>query len=65
MPDITMCRGRSQDLKKTCQKRGQCYRYTATPNEYGQSWFMGMPCDEFACESFIMDKGKSIVLRDK
>ena len=40
MPDITMCEGKDCPLKETC------YRYTATPNEYRQSYFVNPPYDE-------------------
>lgn len=33
MPDITMCKG------VHCQKRDSCYRFTATPSKYLQSYF--------------------------
>ena len=48
MPDITMCRG------DKCPLKNKCYRYTATPSEYWQSWFLEVPynhkmeeCEEF------------------
>ena len=37
MPDITMCQGKDCPLKETC------YRYTATPSEYRQSYFVNPP----------------------
>ena len=37
MPDISMCRG------EDCPKRGSCYRYTATPSSYNQSYFSSSP----------------------
>ena len=37
MPDITMCKGTG------CPKKETCYRFTATPDKYWQSWFAGMP----------------------
>jgi hypothetical protein len=37
MPDITMCEG------KDCPLKEDCYRYTAIPNEYRQSYFMNPP----------------------
>lgn len=42
MPDITMCKGISSD-KIGCDRREQCYRHTATPSEFRQSFFMGAP----------------------
>jgi hypothetical protein len=46
MADITMCEGTS------CPLANRCYRATATPNEFRQSYFIGVPikgneCDEF------------------
>ena len=32
MPDISMCRGEG------CSKKKACYRYTAVPNKWGQSY---------------------------
>lgn len=32
MPDITMC------ISRECPERKNCYRSTAKPDEYGQSW---------------------------
>ena len=37
MPDITMCEGGDCPLKESC------YRYTATPSEYRQSYFTEIP----------------------
>ena len=37
MPDITMCKG------ENCPMKENCYRYTAEPNEYHQSYFMEPP----------------------
>lgn len=38
MPDISMC------ANETCNFKEDCYRYTATPNQYRQSY------GEFACK---------------
>ena len=46
MADITKCRGDG------CKNKERCYRYTATSNEYRQSYFINVPlkkdgtCDE-------------------
>jgi hypothetical protein len=40
MPDITMCEG------KDCPLKEDCYRYTAKPNEYRQSYFVNPPYNE-------------------
>lgn len=37
MPDIAMCKG------DNCPRKTQCYRYTAPPSEFRQSWFMTAP----------------------
>lgn len=37
MPDITMCKGNNCPLKETC------YRYSAKPNKYLQSYFTETP----------------------
>ena len=46
MPDITMCNGQG------CELAIACYRYTATPSKYMQSYFVDPPvkygdCDEY------------------
>ena len=47
MPDITMCDD------KNCGIRFKCYRYMAEPDEYRQSFFVGLvreynePCKHF------------------
>ncbi len=40
MADISMCMGTGCPLKE------QCYRYTARPDEYRQSYFVTPPIDE-------------------
>lgn len=42
MPDISMCNGVSSDHLK-CEMKEKCYRHTATPNEFRQSFFMFAP----------------------
>ena len=37
MPDITMCPG------KTCKIKDSCYRYTAKPSQFRQSYFTSLP----------------------
>lgn len=47
MPDITMCEGLECPLKESC------YRYTATPNEFRQSYFLEIPLKEDGeCEHY-------------
>jgi hypothetical protein len=49
MPDITMCNGKNCDLLLTC------YRYTAKPNEYRQSYFTESPIENGECEHYWED----------
>ena len=37
MPDITMCEG------SECPIKHLCYRHTAIPSEYRQSYFLAVP----------------------
>lgn len=52
MPDITCCTGRNDHCENSddnagvqgiCPQRDNCYRYTATPNPYRQSYFVVAP----------------------
>lgn len=47
MPDISMCEN------KKCKRRKQCYRYTAKPNKYRQSY---AKFEEKDCKYFIDNK---------
>lgn len=47
MADITMCEGEGCECKFTC------YRFTAKPNEYRQSYFMESPIKNNGCEYYI------------
>lgn len=40
MPDVTMCEGTG------CPLRDSCYRYTATPSDFRQSYFTEKPYDD-------------------
>jgi hypothetical protein len=44
--DITMCKGTN------CPQKETCYRFTATPNEYRQSYFTEAPIKEGKCEMY-------------
>ena len=44
MADITMCNGMG------CNLRDKCYRYTATPNEYRQPYFLNEPIRDGKCD---------------
>ena len=48
MPDIAMCEGIG------CPMRDACYRYTATPSEFRQSYFMDIPYNKESgeCEHY-------------
>ena len=50
MADFTMCKG------DNCPQKEKCYRYTAIPSPYRQSYYFEIhPVD---CESFRSNKGK-------
>lgn len=57
MPDITMCNGRNCELKELC------YRYTAKPSEFRQSYFLTPPIKEIdgekVCEYFWENEKQS------
>jgi hypothetical protein len=47
MADITMCSGGE------CPMKERCYRFTATKNEWRQSFFLGIPIKEDkTCDHF-------------
>ena len=46
MADITMCMGSG------CRARNHCYRFTATPSDYRQSWFAQTPGSDKKCEYY-------------
>ena len=52
MPDICMCPGEDCPIKKTC------YRFTAKPSEYWQSYFMTPPYSKEtkSCNSYWPEK---------
>jgi hypothetical protein len=47
MADITMCKGNYCPLKESC------YRYTAKPNEYRQSYFVNAPVKNGKCNEYM------------
>ena len=59
MPDITMCIGNDCPLKETC------YRYTATPSEYCQSYFMESPYKDGGCNHYWEMSSKQSKKLDK
>lgn len=46
MADITMCLGTD------CPHKETCYRFTATPNEFRQSYFVTPPIKDGKCEMY-------------
>ena len=55
MPDITMCEGMN------CPHKEACYRYTATPSEFMQSYFMNSPIEESGrCTYYWGENGEAI-----
>jgi len=54
MPDITMCPGTN------CPQRGKCYRFTARPSEYMQSYFMEAPIKDGKCDMYWGENAESI-----
>lgn len=60
MADITMCVGTD------CPMKNNCYRHTANPNEYRQSYFLDIPLKEDkSCDEFWDDKRHKIIRRTK
>jgi hypothetical protein len=45
-PDITMCPGTN------CPQKEKCYRFTAKPSEYMQSYFMEAPIKDGKCDMY-------------
>ena len=54
MPDITMCPGTD------CPQREKCYRFTAKPSEYMQSYFMKAPIKDGKCDMYWGENAESI-----
>lgn len=55
MPDISMCKGLTEE--RVCPMREKCYRYTAKPTPYYQAWFVTAPVKfihgSASCEGFL------------
>jgi hypothetical protein len=47
MADITMCEGKGCEIKEIC------YRYRATPSEFGQSYFVKSPNNGLECDYYL------------
>jgi hypothetical protein len=54
MPDITMCPGTNCPYKETC------YRFTAKPSEYWQSYFIEPPFKDGECDMYWGDLSEVI-----
>jgi hypothetical protein len=54
MPDITMCPGTN------CPQKEKCYRFTAKPSEYMQSYFMEAPIKDDKCDYYWGENAESI-----
>lgn len=54
MPDITMCSGEG------CPFKESCYRFTAKPNEYRQSYFVEPPIKDGKCDHYWGENAESI-----
>lgn len=59
MPDIALC------TNETCPLKDNCYRYTAIPDEYRQSYCKFAPVinevlDEVECKHFIDNNKKEV-----
>jgi len=54
MPDITMCPGTD------CSQKEKCYRFTAKPDEYWQSYFIEAPIKDGKCEYYWGENAESI-----
>ena len=62
MPDISMCKGSIGAYD--CPLKNNCHRYTAKPDEFGQSFFVNPPFnrikkdgEEVTCDYFWDNKG--------
>lgn len=54
MPDISMC------WNKECPKKLKCYRFTAIPNEFRQTFADFKPDEEGVCDHFWDNQGRAI-----
>lgn len=55
MPDITMCQS------EVCIVRETCYRYTAKPNKYRQSYFFRAPGKDEKCKYYAPRRVSKVV----
>lgn len=54
MPDITMCLGTD------CPHKETCYRFTAKPSEYYQSYFTEPPIKDGKCNMYWGENAEAI-----
>jgi hypothetical protein len=54
MADITMCLGTN------CPQKETCYRFTAKPNEYRQSYFTNPPIKVGKCDMYWGENAEAI-----
>jgi len=54
MPDITMCSGEG------CPFKEKCYRFTAKPSEYWQSYFVDPPIKDDKCDHYWGENAEQI-----
>lgn len=52
MPDITMCDG------KDCPLKENCYRHTAEPSKFAQSYYATPPWDGEKCDRYVPKETK-------
>ena len=57
MPDLDMCKGGD------CPMKDKCYRFTATPSEHRQYYFLTPPIVDGKCDSYIEAWSKSQIRR--
>lgn len=58
MPDITKCHG--QIGATDCPYKENCYRFTATADKYGQSYFIELPLKNNKCDHYWGKDGEKI-----
>jgi hypothetical protein len=58
-PDISLCPGTD------CPHKESCYRYTAKPNEYRQSYFSVAPIKDGKCDMYWGEKAEAIFIQLK
>lgn len=54
MPDITMCEGTG------CPAKESCYRFTAKPSEFRQSYFVKPPYENGKCTHYWGENAEAV-----